>query len=51
MTEKCRTCKYLNGRGTGRLTCGYLMMTGQRRGCPHDETCNKYEPRKKVKEE
>lgn len=49
-SEKCRTCDYLWGnRYTNDVCCDYLLRTGQRRGCPGGDNCDKYKPRKGYK--
>lgn len=49
-SPKCRTCDYLWGnRYTNDVCCDYLLRTGQRRGCPGGDKCDKYKPRKGYK--
>lgn len=41
--EICKTCKY-RVRLSQRSHCGYLLITGKRRGCKSTSTwCDKYE--------
>lgn len=42
--RRCRTCRYRNrADGSGLITCDYILMTGEPRGCEVSETCERYE--------
>lgn len=38
---KRKSCAYF---GTNTHTCDYILITGQRRGCPAGPLCNRYKP-------
>ena len=38
---KRTSCAYF---GTNTKTCDYILITGQRRGCPGGHLCNRYKP-------
>lgn len=47
---KCETCRYntvLSGTLSRVLACGYLLKTGNVRGCKAGNECTKYEKGKK----
>ena len=51
--EKCKTCVYSRGYNMEQadVCCMYIVITGERRGCPGGDECTKYKPRtgKRVK--
>ena len=43
-TERCWECNY-NGRIMfDELCCDYMLITGEKRGCPAGDKCDKFEP-------
>lgn len=41
-TQPCRSCKY-HGVASGELTCDYIIIMEERRGCPCGPGCIRYE--------
>ena len=46
--EKCLSCLY---HGWDTQSCDYLLVTGERRGCPGGEDCARYLPRRNRKKQ
>jgi len=48
--KRCQTCIYrAKSHGSGLVTCDYLILTGEPRGCDVSETCGRYSPGKDAK--
>ena len=46
--KRCQTCIYrAKSHGSGLVTCDYLILTGEPRGCDVSEHCERYERRRK----
>ena len=41
-TQPCRSCKY-HGVVSGDLSCDYILVMHERRGCPAGPGCTRYE--------
>lgn len=39
---KCRSCMYASTLGNMSVVCNYLLVTGNRRGCPAGKGCERY---------
>lgn len=49
MMERCENCKFSLIDRSSRVRsyqCNYIVVTGNPRGCPPGDECDKYEPRK-----
>lgn len=40
--ERCRSCMYASTLSNLSVVCNYLLVTGNRRGCPAGEACERY---------
>lgn len=48
-TQPCRSCKY-HGVASGDLTCDYIIIMEERRGCPCGPGCTRYEEGEREKD-
>lgn len=45
--QRCKRCRYY-ARLQNDHICDYIGITGEMRGCPVGEGCDKYEPKKRA---
>ena len=43
ISDRCKGCDYYGGCYTE--TCDFFLLTGERRGCPPGDKCERYKPR------
>ena len=48
-TQPCRSCKY-HGVASGDITCDYILIMKERRGCPCGPGCTRYEEGEREKD-
>ena len=41
--KHCRSCKYHGWLGNHAITCDYILIRKERRGCPVGPSCTRYE--------
>lgn len=49
--KHCRSCKYHGWLGNHALTCDYILIKKQRRGCPTGPGCIRYEKGERKRDE
>ena len=49
VSERCKNCRYKGEVLFGELCCDYILITGEKRGCPAGDECDKFEEKEQMK--